>query len=153
MEKDLTKVQNFKYDEEKDEYIYECDRRLVFKFEQNCRSDNGYVSAIRMYECLDCSRCSHREICVKSENPQTNRRLNINRKLNVFKEKAKQNLCSKIGLEMRSLRTAEVESVFVDIKGNFGMRRFLLKGLDKVSIEWGIHSIVHNMRKMAALMG
>jgi len=53
---------------------------------------------------------------------------------------------------MRSLRPVEVESVFGDIKGNFGIRRFVLKGLDKVKIEWGLHSIAHNMRKMAVLM-
>ncbi|MGE4273673.1 MAG: transposase [Desulfitobacterium sp.] len=51
---------------------------------------------------------------------------------------------------MCSLRPIEVESVFGDIKGNFGMRRFVLKGLEKVKLEWGLHCIAHNMRKMAA---
>jgi hypothetical protein len=31
-----------------------------------------------------------------------------------------------------------------------GVRRFQLRGLDKVNIEWGLISIAHNMRKMAA---
>jgi hypothetical protein len=56
-------------------------------------------------------------------------------------------------LRMRSLRPVEVESVFGDIKGNHGMRRFLLKGLEKVKIEWGLHCIAHNMRKMALITG
>lgn len=150
---DITKVQNFKYDEEKDEYLCANNERLVFKFEQKRKSDNGYESTIRVYESQDCSGCPHREICVKSENPEANRKININRKLNAFKEKAKQNLNSEIGHEMRSLRPVEVESVFGDIKGNFGMRRFSLKGVEKVSIEWALHSIAHNMRKMATLMG
>lgn len=54
---------------------------------------------------------------------------------------------------MRRLRPIEVESVFGDIKGNFGVRRFLLKGLAKVNIEWGLHCIAHNMRKMALIIG
>ena len=54
---------------------------------------------------------------------------------------------------MRSLRPVEAESVFGDIKGNFGMRRFSLKSFKKVSIEWALHSVAHNMRKMATLMG
>jgi hypothetical protein len=62
------------------------------------------------------------------------------------------NLCSEIGLKTRSFLLVEVESVFGDIKGNFGVRRVLLKGLERVKIEWGLHSIRHNMRKMAALM-
>jgi hypothetical protein len=62
-------------------------------------------------------------------------------------------LNSETGIKMRSLRPVEVESVFGDVKGNFGIRRFLLRGLEKVNIEWGLHSIAHNFRKMAVLMG
>jgi hypothetical protein len=40
-----------------------------------------------------------------------------------------------------------------NIKGNFGVRRFLLRGLEKVKIELGLYSIAHNMRKMAVMMG
>jgi len=149
---DITKVQNFNYSEVTDEYICGYGRPLVFMYEYKRKSDNGYISLIRVYECLNCSGCPHRDKCVKSEKSYANRRININRKLNDFKEKAKQILCSEEGLKMRSLRPVEVESVFGDIKGNFGIRRFVLKGLDKVKIEWGLHSIAHNMRKMAVLM-
>lgn len=111
------------------------------------------MSQIRVYECLDCSGCPHQHKCVKSEKPFANRIININRKLNAFQEQAIQNLCSEEGLKMRRLRPIEVESVFGDIKGNFGVRRFLLKGLAKVNIEWGLHCIAHNMRKMALIIG
>lgn len=149
---DITKVQNFQYDEEKDEYICGYGRPLVFMYEYRRKSDNGFVSIIRVYECLNCAGCPYRERCVKSGDPYANRRININRKLNEYKEKARQNLCSEKGLKMRSLRPVEVESVFGDIKGNFGVRRFSLKGLEKVNLEWGLHCIAHNMRKMAVLM-
>ena len=45
---------------------------------------------------------------------------------------------------MRSKRPIEVESVFGNIKGNYGVRRFLLRGLEKVAIEWGLYSIAKN---------
>lgn len=150
---DITKVQNFRYVEERDEYVCGHGRTLVFLYEYQQKSDNGYVSIIRVYECLNCAGCPNRERCVKSEKPLANRMLNINRKLNEFREQARQNLTSEIGLKMRSLRSVEVESVFGDIKGNFGMRRFLLRGLEKVKIEWGLHCIAHNMRKMVVMMG
>lgn len=150
---DITRVQNFKYDHENDEYICDYGKTLVFLYEQYRKSDNGYKSLIRVYECLDCSGCPHRDRCVKSEKPSANRRIYINRKLNAYKEQARRNLCSEEGLRMRSLRPIEVESVFGDIKGNFGMRRFLLKGLEKVKLEWGLHCIAHNMRKMAIITG
>jgi len=31
---------------------------------------------------------------------------------------------------------------------NSNIRRFVLKGLNKVNLEWGLHCIAHNMRKM-----
>jgi len=88
---------------------------------------------------------------VKSKKPDANRRIYINRRLNELREIARKNLESEKGKEMRSKRPEEVESVFGNIKGNFGVRRFLLRGLEKVKIEWGLYSIAHNMRKMAAL--
>jgi Transposase and inactivated derivatives len=150
---DITKVQNFSYIKDRDEYVCGYGRPLVFLYEHKRKSDNGYESTIRVYECLNCSDCPHRGKCVKSEKPDAKRRININRKLNEFKEQARQNLTSDEGLKMRSLRPVEVESVFGDIKGNFGIRRFVLKGLEKVKIEWGLHCIAHNMRKIAVMMG
>ena len=69
------------------------------------------------------------------------------------KQEARDNLNSETGKKMRSQRPVEVESVFGDIKGNFGVRRFLLRGLQKVGIEWGLHCMGHDMRKMAMAQG
>jgi transposase len=148
---DATRVQNWYYVAERDEYICGNGRYLGFLCEKRQRSDNGYESVVRVYECEDCSGCPLREKCVKSANPTANRKIYINRRLNALKEKARANLESEKGIEMRSQRPVEVESVFGDIKGNFGVRRFLLRGLEKVKIEWGLYAIGHNVRKMAAL--
>lgn len=100
-----------------------------------------------------CTDCPYRDKCVKSNKPDADRKIYVNRRLNKLKEIAKTNLESGRGLEMRSKRPIEVESTFGDIKGNFGVRRFLLRGLEKVKIEWGLYSIAHNMRKMTVLQG
>jgi len=149
---DPTKVQNFNYDEHTDTYYCPLKRPFVFIAGQKRKSDNGYISTIRIYECLNCNSCVHREDCVKTEDPFANRRLYINRRLNELKSKAKELLISDIGKEMRSKRPVEVESVFGNIKENFGVRRFLLRGLEKVNIEWGLYSIAHNMRKITAII-
>jgi hypothetical protein len=151
-QEDATRVQNWQYVAERDEYICGNGRKLHFLYEMKQRSDNGYESTIRVYECEGCADCSYRDHCVKSSKPDANRRIHINRRLNELKELAKANLDSEKGKEMRSKRPIEVESVFGDIKGNFCVRRFLLRGLEKVKIEWGLYSFAHNMRKMAALI-
>lgn len=149
--KDPTRVQNWQYNEENDEYICSYGRVLRFLYERKQKSKNGYRSLIRIYEGLDCSGCPYRDRCVKKNYDQSaNRRLYINRRGNELKTQASLNLTSEKGLELRSLRPIEVESVFGNIKGNFGVRRFSLRGKQKVTLEWGLHCIAHNMRKMAA---
>jgi len=72
------------------------------------------------------------KICVKSKKSGYNRQIYINRRLNALKAEVKDNLASEKGLELRSKRPVDVESVFGNIKGNFETRRFLLRGLEKV---------------------
>lgn len=152
-QKDATRVQNWYYVRERDEYICGYGRYLGFVYEQKQKSDNGYESTVRVYECEGCSDCPLRDQCVKGKKPDADRKIYINRRLSELKKIANANLTSEKGILMRSKRPIEVESAFGDIKGNFGVRRFLLRGLEKVKIEWGLYSIGHNMRKMAAIRG
>jgi transposase len=146
---DPTRVQNWYYDANNDEFICGMCRRFIFMQERSQKSDNGYVSKIRVYECENCDSCPHRDRCVKSDRPGADRRIYVNRRLDELRQKAKENLDSETGQKKRSQRPIEVESVFGDIKGNYGVRRFLLRGLEKVKTEWGLYAIGHNMRKLA----
>jgi len=51
---------------------------------------------------------------------------------------------------LRSRRSVDVEAVFGLLKGNKKFRRFHLRGLKKVEVEWGLLSIAHNLGKVAA---
>jgi hypothetical protein len=42
----------------------------------------------------------------------------------------------------------EVETVFGQSKHNMGLRRFMLRGKQKVHNELGLHCIAHNMKKI-----
>jgi hypothetical protein len=44
----------------------------------------------------------------------------------------------------------EVESVFGQIKQDSAFRRFSLRGLEKVNLEWGLVCLAHNIKKIAA---
>jgi hypothetical protein len=43
----------------------------------------------------------------------------------------------------------DTEPVFANIKQNKGFRRFMLRGKNKVEIEWGLIAIAHNLKKRA----
>jgi hypothetical protein len=47
------------------------------------------------------------------------------------------------------LRKQIVEPVFGQIKQARGFRQFLLRGIDKVSAEWALICIAHNLTKIA----
>jgi len=53
------------------------------------------------------------------------------------------------GEKLRKLTLAEVEYVFGLLNKNGRFRRFHLRGLEKVEVEWGILSMAHNLKKLA----
>ena len=114
-------------------------------------SKNGYKSRVRIYGSEDCGDCPYRTKCIRqADGSELNKRIYISRRREELKAIARENLESDYGVKMRSLRPVEVENVFGNIKGNLGIRRFMLKGLSKVSLEWRLYCIAHNLRKMAA---
>lgn len=68
---------------------------------------------------------------------------------NELREKAKKRLLSEKGKMHRKRRPVDVEPVFSMIKVNSGFKRFSLRGIDKVNIEFGLAAIAHNLKKIA----
>ena len=63
-------------------------------------------------------------------------------------ETMRKKLNSAAGKAIYKYRKAVVEPVFGQIKERRGLRRFLLRGLEKVSAEWKIICLTHNILKM-----
>ncbi len=85
--------------------------------------------------------------------PYDNRQIHWN---TIFEEmKAKAKTKPALGCEEKaaiySQRKVDVESVFGHIKGNRSFRRFSLRGLDKVHVEFGIVALIHNLLKVATI--
>jgi transposase len=64
------------------------------------------------------------------------------------KEKMRHKLGSAAGKALYAARKQIVEPVFGLIKSARGIRRFLLRGLEKVSAEWQLICLTHNLLKM-----
>jgi hypothetical protein len=111
----------------------------------NC--DQIFPNGDDEYACSYCNKCKLRSKCTKSKG---NRKIEVSHRSRALRNKAREYLESEKGLDLRSKRGVEVESVFGHIKANRGLRRFLLRGIDKVNIEWGLACIAHNMIKVAA---
>ena len=140
------RADHFEYDAEKDQFICPAKQRLNYVFTGKYKSDNGYESQRRQYECVNCQDCPLKPECTKAKG---NRRIQESFKLMDYRKQARTNLTSDQGEILRARRSVEVETVFGHIKHNMAFRRFHLRRLEKVKTEWGLVCIAHNMRKLA----
>ncbi len=142
---DRTKKENFRYDKRKDEYICLSGKRLKFIREEDNYTKLGYKQTLRIYEGVECARCLDKCTTAKY------RCIQVNRNLERHKNIARRNLTSELGIALRKMRGVEVETIFGDIKRNFGFSRFNLRGKEKVSIEIGLLCLSHNLKKLATV--
>jgi transposase len=141
-------AENFEYDQDKDEFICPAKQRLLSQSTSRITTDNGYLTNRRIYECKQCSECPLKPECTKAKG---NRTIRISFRLREYRNQARANLTTEAGQQLREKRSTEVETVFGIVKHNMGFRRFHLRGQDKVTTEWGLVSIAHNMKKLAAI--
>jgi hypothetical protein len=124
-------------------------KKLVHKETKQVKSINDYTKTVEVYECESCKDCPLFKEC-RGENakPESNRTIQISKKLEEYKEQARDLLSSETGLEKRSQRSVDVETPFGDIKYNMGHRRFILREMEKVNVEFILLAIAHNVRKV-----
>lgn len=67
-----------------------------------------------------------------------------------YQNQARDLLRSEEGYSLAVRRMTEPESVFGQLKNNRGFRRFLLRGMEKVTLEVGWLSLALNVLKLAA---
>ena len=139
-------VRNMYYNAEDDYYVCPRGQHLDHIGDELSKSDLGYVSTISKYRAQNCTGCPFRGLCHKAKG---NRVIEVNHKADEYRAKAKERLTSEEGLYHRSMRPIEPEAVFGDIKYDHGFKRFRLKGLAKVSVEFGLVALAHNLRKYA----
>jgi transposase len=136
---------NFPYDKKTDTYTCPAGKKLSCVDMKKRKTETGYTGIEHYYEAENCDGCMYREKCHSSKN---NRRIIIRPLLEYYKTEMRLKLKSADGKKLRSKRPIEVESVFGHIKWNRNFKRFLLRGIEKVKIEWGLLSLAHNMMKI-----
>ena len=139
-------VRNMYYNAEDDYYVCPRGQHLEHIGDELSTSELGYVSTISKYRAQNCTGCPFRGLCHKAKG---NRAIEVNHKADEYRAKAKERLTSEEGLYHRSMRPIEPEAVFGDIKYDHGFKRFRLKGMAKVSVEFGLVALAHNLRKYA----
>ena len=139
-------VDNLYYNAQQDCYYCPMGQKMAFLETTQKTSLGGYERTLSRYQAQNCNGCPLRGPC---HNAIENRIIDVSHRLNELKAKARDRLLSEKGLKHRSQRSIDVEPVFGIIKHNKGFRRFWLRGIDKVAIEFGLMALAHNLKKLA----
>lgn len=134
------------YNAVKDQYSCPAGHPMKYAGRQ-IRSRNGVVKKYSLYKASGCRNCPLREACHRQKG---NRLISVNHRGNLLKQQASARLKTEKGIYYRKKRPADVEPVLGNIKHNKNFKRFLLRGMDKAEIEWGLLCIAHNLKKIAA---
>lgn len=135
------------YDVSRDCYICPMGQKMHYIGDGKRKTSTGFEQTSKRYQAKNCASCPLNGACHKSKG---NRIVEVNENLKRHKEIAYRLLNSEKGIEKRKQRCHDVEPVFGNIKQNHGFRRFMLRGKEKVAIEWGLLAIAQNIRKKAA---
>lgn len=145
--KSVFNPENLFYNEQQDVYICPMGQQMHYIGDVEKETINGFIQTYRRYQAKNCSNCPLNGACHKSS---THRILEINVNLKRQRKQVYELLTSEQGIKHRKKRCIDVEPVFANIKENHKFRRFMLRGMEKVEIEWGLLAIAQNIRKKAA---
>ncbi|WP_425436706.1 transposase [Paenibacillus donghaensis] len=141
------KIENWTYNETEDTWTCPAGQTLHFRKETKETLESGYEVRKRHYRSSTCEGCPLKERCTKAAG---NREVVVSLERLRYQEQARQTLRSEEGYALSVQRMTEPESVFGQLKNNRGFRRFLLRGMEKVTLKVGWLSLAHNLLKQAA---
>lgn len=144
---DPFKAENFYYNPDGDYCICPMGQKMSRVGTRRSKTGSGYVSEIARYRSIRCEGCPLRCLCFKA---QGNRTVEINHRLQRYKQIARELLISEIGRKHRGQRCIEPEAVFGQMKQDFNYKRFRHFGKDKVRMDFAFFAIAFNIKKLCS---
>ena len=101
------------------------------------------------YQSPDCTQCPLADLCLSRK---ATRRIVNRDEFEGVRENTARRMASEEGKAIYRRRAPEIEGTFGTVKGNMGIRAFLLRGLGKVRIEWLWICTAFNLKKLLKRM-
>ncbi|WHS05091.1 IS1182 family transposase (plasmid) [Ligilactobacillus salivarius] len=148
---DLSKPQNWPYNEEDDYYIDHLGVRFSF-YRYSTRKDKyGFKRDLKIYQADKIQLSSELDELAKTSSGRQ-RQIQVNQTWNYYKEKIKENLSSDEGQDVYRRRKYDVEPVFGRMKRDFGVRRTHLRGQKPVENDIGLVLMSMNLVKLGKMI-
>jgi transposase len=140
----------FVYDEATDRYYCPMGKELPYAETNRYESSQGPRMS-RIYRCKDCTNCPLAKECL---DPKAKRGRTITRDAHeAARERMHAKMQTEEGRRTYNRRMHVGETPFAIIKGILDVRRFLLRGLEKVRTEWCWVCTAYNLKKLIAALG
>lgn len=139
---------SFHYNADKDYFVCPMGQHMTRVGLFHSKTASGYQIESVRYRAQNCRGCPLRCLCYKAKGDR--RTIEVNRRLQGYKQKARELLTSKEGIKHRGRRCVEPEAVFGQIKADMGYRRFRHFGKDKVTMDFAFLAIAFNLKKMCS---
>ena len=131
---------NFNYNQQDDYYTCPQGKHLHFDNEHH---DKKRKQKSRIYTTDDCHLCPLKQECTKGSRRYIHRELR-----EPLREKVRQRLLTREGQALYRKRMQTIEPIWGNLKENKKIRRFNLRGKEKVNGEFMLHCISHNISKI-----
>ena len=149
-QQNIFRADNLFYNEEQDYYVCPIGQHMELIRIFNTTTEAGFTQTIHRYQAKNCNGCPMRSQCHQSKG---NRIIDRNPNLIRLKKIAREKLLSEEGIYHRKKRSVDIEPVFGNIKSNKNFKRFKLRSIKKVTIEFGLVAIAHNLAKYCKIKG
>lgn len=148
---DISKPQNWPYNEEDDYYIDHLGVRFSF-YRYSTRKDKyGFKRDLKIYQADKIQLSSELDELAKTSSGRQ-RQIQVNQTWNYYKGKIKENLSSDEGQSVYRRRKYDVEPVFGRMKRDFGVRRTHLRGQKPVENDIGLVLMSMNLVKLGKMI-
>lgn len=140
----------FVYDEQNDCYWCPLGKRLNYAH-STTDARRGTQRVRRRYRSnkIECATCPLRAQCIKGNTPS---RQITREEHETNRERHAKHMAKPESQEVYALRRHAGERPFAVIKHHFGLRRFLLRGLERVQNEWRWATIAFNLHRLISLL-
>lgn len=139
MEKNPYHRNHFIYQNDQDCLVCPEGKKLLFN---SFYDDKRTKQKSKIYKCNACPDCEKQKICTKGKYRQIYIELR-----EPLREKIRDKLKTIDG-KAQYLKRMRIESIFGNIKHNLNYTHLYLKGLEKVTAEWQLICIGHNLKKI-----
>jgi transposase len=135
----------FVYDAAHDQYY--CPQGRAMPFDKITPDSRGQQQiTLRVYRCADCAGCPLATACLS---PQSKGRRTVTRDpYEDVRERTAARMAGEPAQKLYRQRARIAETPFAILKSVIGLRQFLLRGLDKVKIEWRWAATAFNVIKI-----